>query len=182
MVTYQALSPSGCIVSQNIPVIFNCDANNNPIPNPPPIVIDESPDSLITGPLVDPITNNVITQTCGPELVNLSSPFSCAAQYFWDFGDGNCSNDQNPTHLYQNAGTFNLTHYATYPNGDKDTLIINGFVDQYILDAEFTLTKTELCNEANYQFSNLSSNATSWIWSLDSTVISTQKTVILLYL
>ena len=175
MVTYQALSSSGCLVTQNIPVIFNCDANNNPIPNPPPIVIDESPDSLITGPLVDPITNNVITQTCGPELVNLSSPFSGAAQYFWDFGDGNNSNDQNPTHIYQNAGTFNLTHYATYPNGDKDTLIINGFVDQYLLDAEFTLTKTELCNEANYQFSNLSSNATSWIWTLDSNVISNQN-------
>ena len=134
-----------------------------------------SPDTLITGPLVDPITNNVITQSCGPELVNLSSPFSGAAQYFWDFGDGNNSNDQNPTHLYQNAGTFNLTHYATYPNGDKDTLIINGFVDQYLLDAEFTLTKTELCNEANYQFSNLSSNATSWIWTLDSNVISNQN-------
>ena len=37
------------------------------------------------------------------------------------------------------------------------------------------MTKTELCNEANYQFSNLSSNATSWIWTLDSNVISNQN-------
>ena len=85
------------------------------------------------------------------------------------------SNDQNPTHLYQSAGTFNLTHYATYPNGNKDTLIINSFVNQYMLDAEFTLVKTELCNEANYQFSNLSSNISSWTWTLDSTIISTQN-------
>ena len=44
-----------------------------------------SPDSLITGPLIDPITNNIISQTCGPELINLSSPFYGANQYFWDF-------------------------------------------------------------------------------------------------
>ena len=124
---------------------------------------------------MDPITNNVISQTCGPELINLSSPFGGAVSFFGILEMETHSNDQNPTHLYQNAGTFNLTHYATYPNGDKDTLIINSFVDQYILDAEFTLTKTELCNETNYQFSNLSSNATSWIWSLDSNVISTQN-------
>ena len=48
MVTYQAESPSGCIVSQNIPVIFNCDANNNAIQNPIPIVIEEDSTTRLT--------------------------------------------------------------------------------------------------------------------------------------
>ena len=105
----------------------------------------------------------------------MTSPFGSASTFLWDFGDGNTSTDKNPTHFYANAGTFDLTHYATYSNGDIDTLIIASFIDQYILDASFNLTKNPLCNQAEFQFSNSSTGASLWEWTLDSNVISTQS-------
>ena len=180
LATYEALSSTGCIVSRSIPIIFNCDSNGDPIVAPPPPEIDPPQDDtavpIIGGPLIDPVTNTQITQSCGPELVSLSSPFPSADVYFWDFGDGFTSNKKDPTHLYNIAGIFDLTHYATDTNnGNIDTLFITAFIDQYILDASFSLSKTELCNEANFQFANSSDSTESWEWSIDSSIISTNS-------
>lgn len=45
------------------------------------------------------------------EFTNLSSN---ATTYLWDFGDGNSSIDNNPTHTYAEAGTFDVTLTASY--------------------------------------------------------------------
>ncbi|MGJ3234832.1 FG-GAP-like repeat-containing protein [Marivirga sp.] len=36
------------------------------------------------------------------------------AQYAWDFGDGNNSNSQNPTHAYNEAGTYEVSLKVSY--------------------------------------------------------------------
>ena len=45
------------------------------------------------------------------EFTNLSGN---ATSYAWDFGDGNTSNENNPTHTYATAGTYDVTLNATY--------------------------------------------------------------------
>ncbi|PLW94298.1 MAG: hypothetical protein C0592_03275 [Marinilabiliales bacterium] len=40
----------------------------------------------------------------------------------WDFGDGNTSNLQNPTHIYGSDGIFNVTLIVTSINGCADTI------------------------------------------------------------
>jgi PKD repeat protein len=177
MATYEAVSDLGCIVTKHIPVPFNCDVNGDPIIEDPPPIIIEMPedDTIILGPLTDPVTEEPIIQSCGPEFINLSTPYPSADSHFWDFGDGYTSIENDPGHLYAIPGTFDLKHYATYANGDVDTLIISEFVDQYILDANFTLTKTSLCNEANFEFENSSLNSSSWEWKLDNELISSDS-------
>ena len=39
----------------------------------------------------------------------------------WDFGDGNSSNQQNPTHTYANGGQYNVQLSATNGCGNADT-------------------------------------------------------------
>ena len=107
------------------------------------IVIPEPDTSLLNDgiPLTNPNTGNPVSQNCGPTSINLNSPFSNAVSFYWDFGDGNTSTDENPFHFYASSGTFDLTHYATYLNGDVDSLVINGFIDQYIFEANINLLK-----------------------------------------
>jgi uncharacterized repeat protein (TIGR01451 family) len=58
------------------------------------------------------LTNEVIsftdTSTGGP-----------ITTWAWDFGDGNSSNTQNPTHSYPSAGAYNVTLTVTGPGGSN---------------------------------------------------------------
>jgi PKD repeat protein len=45
------------------------------------------------------------------------------AQYVWDFGDGQTSNEQNPQHTYQVAGTFNVSLTITDANGQTNSAL-----------------------------------------------------------
>ncbi|MBL7703953.1 MAG: PKD domain-containing protein, partial [Taibaiella sp.] len=51
--------------------------------------------------------------------------------YHWDFGDGNTSVTQNPSHIYTNSGNYLVTLTVTNDCGSKDTsLLIN--VDLFV--------------------------------------------------
>lgn len=52
-----------------------------------------------------------------------------ALSYYWDFGDGNTSTEENPRHLYQEAGTYEVT-LTVSAFGFQDTFI--GTVDVII--------------------------------------------------
>ena len=47
--------------------------------------------------------------------------------WYWDFGDGNSSNNQNPTHTYSSSGIFNIKLITSNQYG-TDTLIIDSAV------------------------------------------------------
>jgi len=48
--------------------------------------------------------------------------------WHWNFGDGGSSNSQNPSHLYNNFGNFNVTLTATGHNGCPTTVTKSAFV------------------------------------------------------
>ena len=164
VITYESISNIGCQSTQYYSVIFDCN-NNSP-------VVIQMPSQNPINPLTDPSTGLNINQSCGPQSVNLNSPFTSAVAWSWDFGDGQSSNDQNPTHYYANQGIFNVTHIGYNSNGTSETLIINNFIDQYNLDPSFNLTKNEYCNYNTYHFNHSNSTPSSWEWTLDSNIIS----------
>jgi PKD repeat protein len=59
-----------------------------------------------------------IPQVSGMEVsyFNLSSFFG-GESYTWDFGDGNASSEENPTHLYAQPGTYTTTLTTTNADG-----------------------------------------------------------------
>ena len=164
VITYESISEIGCNNFEYYSAVFDCNPSN-------PIII-QMPSQNPINPLIDPITNLPIVKSCGPESVNLNSPFPTAISWEWDFGDGNIGNGQNTSHYYSTAGTFNLKHIAIYNDGSSDTLIINNFIDQYTLDANFSLIKNEFCNNNTYIFETFNDSAASYEWSLDSDSIS----------
>ncbi|MFX1274809.1 MAG: helical backbone metal receptor [Promethearchaeota archaeon] len=42
------------------------------------------------------------------------------ATFYWDFGDGQHSTEQNPTHLYENVGIYDVSLTVEDSNGDSD--------------------------------------------------------------
>jgi PKD repeat protein len=44
---------------------------------------------------------------------NLSTSINNTLNYFWDFGDGNTSSIQNPSHTYTSSGTYTITLIAS---------------------------------------------------------------------
>ena len=44
--------------------------------------------------------------------------------YFWDFGDGDTSDEKNPTHTYQSSGIFLAKFIVTDDNGATDMVVI----------------------------------------------------------
>lgn len=164
VITYESVSTIGCHTSQYYSVIFDCN-NDNPVVIPMP---SQNPINVLT----DPSNGTALNQTCGPQSVNLSSPFLSAFSWSWDFGDGQTSTLQNPNHYYANSGTYNLKHIGYNFDGSSDTIIINNFINQYDLNANFSLTKNEYCNYNSYHFNNNNSGITSWEWKLDTNTIS----------
>ncbi|MEO1052375.1 MAG: PKD domain-containing protein [Bacteroidota bacterium] len=69
---------------------------------------------------------------CAPLTVSfndLSTPGSGAINsWIWDFGDGNSSTDQNPSHTYNLSGVYNVSLIVEDVNGCRDNFNIDGIV------------------------------------------------------
>jgi len=87
-------------------------------------------DTLVTifaTPEVNMSTSSV--EVCENETVNLfdtsifsSNSDTSASVFYWGFGDGNSSMDQNTTHTYSEAGTYIISHHVTNGICSGDTL------------------------------------------------------------
>jgi gliding motility-associated-like protein len=50
------------------------------------------------------------------------------ASFQWDFGDGNGSNVQNPSHLYTLPGSYQVSLIATTASGCRDTFLLDSII------------------------------------------------------
>lgn len=57
----------------------------------------------------------------GSKPISFADQSQNAVQWNWDFGDNLGSSWQNPTHIYNNAGNYDIVLVATSPDGCKDT-------------------------------------------------------------
>ncbi|MFA5613262.1 MAG: PKD domain-containing protein [Methanoculleus sp.] len=96
--------------------------------------------------------------------------------WLWDFGDGNTSTDQNPSHTYENPGTYtvNLTVSNTY---SEDTETRTDYIT--VLEppeADFSATPTEGNAPLIVQFTDKSAgNVTAWVWDFGDGNRSTEQ-------
>lgn len=61
-------------------------------------------------PVLDADFTADLTQNCmAPFTVNFTNQSTTTGTYTWDFGDGNTSNAENPSHTYTAAGTYDVT-------------------------------------------------------------------------
>ncbi len=91
-----------------------------------------------------------------------SSPGDPIVSWFWDFGDGNTSTQQNPTNIYTGVGTFNIELTVSTANcSSTDTVPI---VVELTPTAVMSGTPLNGCTSLDVTFTNSSTGATSYFW------------------
>lgn len=126
----------------------------------------------------DSIQSDTITVYPLPNIAFDLPSFTCAgdtAKFFnmstdavtseWHFGDGNTSNDTNPSHIYTNPGTYevSLIMYSIF-NNCPDTLTKSILIPELPV-ADFEVDPKEICPNDVIQFTNLSQGAQDFEWS-----------------
>lgn len=102
------------------------------------------------------------TATVG-EVIKFNNQSQNATSYEWDFGDGNISTDENPTHAYSVEGTYTVILNATGKGGENSTSKILTVVIPP--EASFSLTKDTFYVDEIIKFTNSSKNATTYSWN-----------------
>ena len=111
-----------------------------------------------------------------PHTASFSGGSSGAAQWAWDFGDGNTDSIQNPTHEYTSFGIFPVSLTVTSPDGCTNSTIIDTFRIEPIT-ANFIVNNTQGCSPITATFQDLSTSfipINSWQWDFGFTT-STQQ-------
>ncbi|MDG5800576.1 PKD domain-containing protein [Marinilabiliaceae bacterium ANBcel2] len=113
--------------------------------------------------------------SCAGELTAQFTNLSRAKEGYeseWDFGDGNSSDENSPTHKYNETGSFSVSLTVTDDIGCSDHISRNNLIEVVETEASFTLAKDIVCPDEEIQFTNKSSHASNFKWTVkrDTTI------------
>lgn len=104
---------------------------------------------------------------CIPLVVHFKNQTQFANRFVWYFGDGNKSTDREPTHVYREPGSFNVTLIGFGPGGEnrnEKPSFIRVLPKPY---AVFQLTpKLMFLPKAEFYTRNLTTNSVSQTWEV----------------
>ncbi len=132
--------------------------------------ITNTPVNIIINPV--PSAGFTVNNTvgCAPlcvQFIDTSTSAAAIVSWFWDFGDGNTSTQQNPSYCYPNSGNFTVQLSILTIDGCVAVINITSCV--IVLPtavAAFTVSPqpTTMLNPELF-FTSTSSNATAWSWN-----------------
>ena len=116
------------------------------------------------------------TAGCDSLTVSFTDQSSNATGWSWNFGDGNTSTAQNPTHTYSTPGTYSVTLQASDANC-SDTTIQSGLITVSASPgAAFDVGPTSGTTPLTVSFSDQSSGTpTNWTWNFGDGNTSTAQ-------
>ncbi len=130
--------------------------------------------------LSEPIGN--FTYSISSSSVTFDNLSSNATGYFWDFGDGSISTNQNPSHVYAENGTYEVR--LTAFNNCSDVIVMETITITDAFAAIFSSDIIEGCAPLTVQYFDMSEPAaTTWQWQLNgsSTPVSNEQNPIVTY-
>ncbi len=100
------------------------------------------------------------------------------SSWLWNFGDGNTSTEQNPTHLYMTPGTYDVS-LTIKAGAQQETLTRAGYikVNAPVVTVDFSASSTNVPINGVVAFTDLSSSTatpiTGWKWAFGDGATST---------
>lgn len=106
--------------------------------------------------------------TCSvPFTVDFTSTASAGSTYSWNFGDGNTSTLQHPTHTYTSFGNFNVSLTVTSVNNCSSVIDSASFININAPVANFNIDSAFGCAPKIVSLTDLSTSSntiTDWLW------------------
>ncbi len=98
--------------------------------------------------------------------------------WWWQFGDGTGSIEQNPAHVYQRPGMYDIT-LTVFGEGGSDAVTRSGLVtvldDPRVPVANFSMSRDKGSAPLYVRFTDRSTGATSWRWEFGGMAWTTAK-------
>jgi large repetitive protein len=98
--------------------------------------------------------------------------------WYWDFGDGNTSDEQNPSYLYAEAGTYSVSLIVEGEEG-SDTITKEDYISVKIPEmpiANFNVDNNKIYTNETMAFDDLSTgDITDWSWDFGDGGTSTEQ-------
>lgn len=110
-------------------------------------------------PTTPPITNFVLSDTvsCNTTINFTDLSSNGPSTWLWDFGDGNTSTLQNPTHTYLNSGSYTIKLTTSNQYGSDSLILINHLS---IIDLNLQTTGATACGASSLTLNALVANGT----------------------
>jgi len=87
--------------------------------------------------------------------------------WFWDFGDGATSTQQNPSHTYTSPGFYTVKLVVTNSNGCRDSIENAAYIKISEITPDFTQNTIEICQHNAVTFLSTTyanTSAEGWTW------------------
>ncbi|WP_258103290.1 PKD domain-containing protein [Marinoscillum sp. MHG1-6] len=98
------------------------------------------------------------------QLINFTNLSISAISYVWDFGDGDTTSVEHPSHKYSADGTYTVSLLAMDGKGDTDTTSMDVVIMMNTVpEAGFTY-EAQAGDFKTINFTNNSKNATKYLW------------------
>ena len=111
---------------------------------------------------VEAFFNTDTLRGCFPLTVNFTNSSRGFVDYAWDFGDGNVSNINNPSHTFTQSGTFTVKIFVT------DSCSYDTFERQILIypapNVSFDVVKDSICQYDSISFLSTSNNVSGIYW------------------
>ena len=122
--------------------------------------------TMDTPPVADFMVNNAenVAICLGAEVAFTDLSTNTPTQWAWNFGDGQTSNVQNPTHTYANAGNYTVSLTVTNQDGTDSKQITNCVVVNAVPTANAT-NSGAYCVGETIELSVESDIATEYQWT-----------------
>ncbi|MCX6833871.1 MAG: PKD domain-containing protein [candidate division Zixibacteria bacterium] len=105
-----------------------------------------------------------VTEVCVGATVSFSNLSSNETSWHWEFGDGNTSSVENPTHVYSIPGQYTVSLKVSNICGD-DTESKAQYISVEVPPmADFESNTRQVCEGGTVNFDDRSYRATSWHW------------------
>ncbi|NLR93399.1 PKD domain-containing protein [Flammeovirga agarivorans] len=129
--------------------------------------------------------NAAITVSSTSVMINEAVQFTDATTgnptgWTWDFGDDQFSTEQNPTHTYTTKGEYTVTLTVLNDASSSSSATVKILVSEESVVvtapvAAFSVSETNIEENESVQFTDASSDATSWAWDFGDGETSSEQ-------